>query len=274
MNLVARAACAAGMLLASSAFAHQHPMSAQEFYEALGWDFATAEVTTQQVGPSLYVLFGLGGNVAVSVGDDGVLIVDDQFPEMMPKIKAAIAELGGDGVDFVVNSHWHFDHADGNLTLGQEGAWIIAHANSRKLNTEDRTINLVGVGSLVQKAYPPHALADITFERDMQLHLNGEQVDVLHFGPAHTGGDAAVIFRGNNAVHFGDVFGAGYPFIDIDNGGSIDGMIAFCSAVAEQIDAQTTVIPGHGPVSTYADLQAYIAMLTTVRGAGYRLGLQ
>ena len=247
--------------------AHEHQMTAEEMYQALGWDFASMEITSEKVGANLYVLFGVGGNIAVSVGDDGVLIVDDQFPQMLPKITAAISEFGGEGVDFVVNSHWHFDHADGNLALGKQGTWIISQANSREMNTEDRMIGLVGIGKHLQKAYPAHALADITFDERMQLHFNGEQIDLLHYGPAHTSGDTATVFRGNNAVHFGDVFNAGYPFIDVDNGGSLDGMITFCSEVLAGINAETTVIPGHGPVSSYADLEAYIAMLTTVRGS-------
>ena len=241
-------------------------MTTEQMYEALSWDFSAAEVTVEKVADNLYVLFGIGGNIAVSVGSDGVLIVDDQFPEMIPKVTAAISELGGEGVDFVVNSHWHFDHADGNLALGNQGAWIISQENSRTKNTEDQLIHLVGIGSYLQKAYPAHALPDITFDDSMQLHFNGEQVDLLHFGPAHTSGDTVTVFRGSNAVHFGDVFNAsGYPFIDVDNGGSLDGMIAFCSAVLAEISAETTVIPGHGAVSTYADLEAYIAMLVSVR---------
>jgi len=253
-------------LLYGNAYAHEHGlMTDEQMYEALGWDFAATEVTVEQVGDNLYVLFGIGGNIAVSVGDDGVLIVDDQFPEMIPKVKAAIAELGGGAVDFVVNSHWHFDHADGNLALGSQGAWIISQANSRAMNTEDHVIDLVGIGKYNQPAYPAHALADITFDDRMSLHFNGEQIDLLHYGPAHTSGDAVTLFRGHNAVHFGDVFGGGYPYIDVGNGGSISGMIEFCSAVLAEIDSETKVIPGHGAVSTYADLEAYIAMLSTVR---------
>lgn len=251
--------------LAQPAAAHEHPMSFDEIIEAVGWDFDATPITTEQVGDNLYVLFGVGGNIALSVGKDGVLIVDDQHPAMIPKVAEAIAGLGGGAVDFVVNSHWHFDHADGNIALGEQGAWIISQINSRRMNRVDRSINLVGVGTYVQQAYPPHALADITFNDLMQLHFNGERVDLLHFGPAHTSGDTATIFRGHNAVHFGDVFNAGYPFIDVDNGGSLDGMIAFCSAVLAQIDTDTVVIPGHGPVSTYADLEAYIEMLSAVR---------
>ncbi len=254
-------------LMLSSAFvtAHKHDfLSREEMIESIGWDFSKAEIVVQKITPNLYVLFGLGGNIAVSVGDDGVLIVDDQFPELVPMIEEAIRDLGGNSVDLVINSHWHFDHADGNLALGKTGSLIVAHANSRKKNLEDQSINLVGVGRYVQPAYPEHALADLTFNRDMQIYFNGESIELVHYGPAHTSGDTVTIFRGNNAVHFGDVFNTAYPFIDSENGGSISGMINFCQQVLSSINKETVVIPGHGPVSTYQDLKDYIDMLSTV----------
>lgn len=253
------------MLMLACAQAGAHDLlSLEELGAAFGWDFEGTEIRTEQVGENLYVLFGVGGNIAVSVGDDGVLVVDDQFPQMMARIKAAIGEIGGEGIDFAINTHWHFDHADGNLTLGPEGTWIVAHENARAMNTGDHIVNLVTM-QYDQKAYPPAALPDVTYNRRMQFHINGEQIDLVHFGPAHTTGDTGVIFRGHNAVHLGDVFGGGYPFIDADNGGDINGIISFCEAVLAEIDAETKVIPGHGEVSSYGDLQAYIAMLSTVR---------
>jgi cyclase len=239
-------------------------LTLDELGAAFGWDFEGTEIRTEQVGDNLYVLFGVGGNIAVSVGDDGVLVVDDQFPRMMSRIKAAIGELGGTDIDFAINTHWHFDHAEGNLTLGPEGTWIVAQENARAMNTGDHVVNLVSM-QYEQKAYPQAALPDITYDKQMQFHFNGEQIDLMHFGPAHTTGDTAVIFRNNNAVHLGDVFNAGYPFIDADNGGAINGIISFCEAVLAEIDADTKVVPGHGEVSDYAGLQAYIGMLTTVR---------
>lgn len=228
-------------MLAASAQAHDGPavptpVSLDALLNAFGWDMATAEVTSQKIADDFYVLFGVGGNVAVSLGENGVLIVDDQFPQMMKKIKRAIRGLGGKKVDMVVNTHWHFDHAEGNLTLGKEDTLIVAQKNSRTMMFEDHIINLVGV-SYEQKAYPASAYPDITYDNTMQIHMNGETVDLMHFGPAHTTGDTAVIFRGSNAVHLGDVFNnAGYPFIDADNGGSIDGVIAFCAGVLGEID--------------------------------------
>ena len=267
-----RSTISIALLFAALAIAPTHAqahdlMTLDELMGAFGWDFETAEIKAEQHGDGLYVLFGLGGNIAVSIGEDGVLIVDDQFPQLVPKIEAKIAELGGGAVDFAINTHWHFDHAQGNLTLGPQGSWLVAQANSRRMMADDHIINLVAM-QYKQQAYPENARPAITFDDTMQLHFNGEQIDLLHFGPAHTTGDAAVIFRGRNAVHFGDVFNnAGYPFIDVDNGGDLDGMIRFCASVQAEIDEDTTVIPGHGPVTDYQALTDYIHMLNTVRAA-------
>ena len=162
------------------------------------------------------------------------------------------------------NTHWHFDHAEGNLTLGPEGTWIVAQENSRAMMQEDHIINLVSAKYL-QKAYPTAAQPVITYTDRMRFHFNGEAIDLLHFGPAHTTGDTAVYFRGSNAVHLGDVFNRGYPFIDADNGGDIDGMIAFCEAVLNTIERDTVVIPGHGEISDWSGLASYISMLKTIR---------
>ena len=245
-------------------------MSRDELLERFGWDLATAEVTTEQVGEGLHVMFGVGGNIAVSIGADGVLIVDDQFPEMVPKMRAAIEALGretgtGSEIDYVVNTHWHFDHAQGNLVLGPAGARILAHANARRDMARGGLINLV-IARYRQEPYPEEALPTLTYARRMQLHFNGEQIDLIHSGPAHTTGDTAVIFQGHNAVHFGDVFvTTGYPFIDVDSGGDIDGMIAFCRAVLAELHEDAVVIPGHGPITDRATVVAYVIMLKTVR---------
>jgi cyclase len=258
-------------MLAASAQAHDGPavptpVSLDALLSAFGWDMATAEVTSQKIADDFYVLFGVGGNVAVSLGENGVLIVDDQFPQMMPKLESAIASLGGSGVDFAINTHWHFDHAEGNLALGPGGTWLVSQANSRQMMQDDHVINLVGI-AYEQKAYPPAVLPVITYDDVMHFHFNGQRVDLMHFGPAHTTGDTAIIFRGTNAVHLGDVFNnAGYPFIDAGNGGTIDGLIRFCSETLRQINEDTVVVPDHGPVTDYATLVAYVEMLTTVRG--------
>jgi cyclase len=267
MLAVSGAAALAGSAFAQTTAGEAFSQDAerQRIVTAFGWDFATAEVITERINERLHVLFGIGGNVLVSRGDDGVLLVDDQFPEMAPKLQAAVEQLGGGMPDFVINTHWHFDHADGNLAFGPAGSWLIAQANSREMMLSTHVIDLVEL-QYTQGPYPREALPVIAYDRSMQMHFNGERIDLMHFGAAHTTGDTAVFFRGSNVVHLGDVFNnAGYPFIDAGNGGTIDGLIAFCLAVLAEIDAETVVVPGHGPVTGYDNLQAYVAMLQVVR---------
>lgn len=254
---------AALILFGSAANAHEY-LNFDELVDAFGMDLDNAEVRTETVAPGVHVLFGAGGNVVASVGDQGVLMVDSQFPQMIPRLMEAIQSLGGDGIDFTINTHWHFDHADGNPVLGREGTWMVSQLNSRRMMTRDNGIDLVRLAYL-QPAYPAEALPVITFRDQMQFHFNGESIELLHFGPAHTTGDTAVLFRNSNVVHMGDVFNAGYPFIDAGNGGDIEGMIRFCERVLEQLDPASKVVPGHGPVLGYDDLADYIDMLSTVR---------
>ena len=147
---------------------------------------------------NFHVLFGVGGNILVSIGANGVLIVDDQFPQMVPKYKATIGELGGGAVNFAINTHWHFDHADGNQVLGPEGTWLVAQENSRQMMTKNNVINLVSA-KRDQPAYAETALPVLTYDDAMRFHFNGERIDLMHFGPAHTTGDTAVIFRGHKS---------------------------------------------------------------------------
>ena len=259
------------LLLATAATAHQHlpgeqnALEREALLEGFGWDVATAGVRTEKIAEGLYVLFGLGGNIAVSVGKDGTLIVDDQLPELADRIKAAIAELGGGRIDYVINTHWHFDHADGNNALGPDGATIISHDNARSDMADGGIINMV-IAQYHQAPYPEAALPELTYQREMSLHFNGGEIELRHFSRAHTDGDTAVFFRKHNAVHLGDVFNnSGYPFVDVGSGGGIDGMIRFCKETLAQIDQHTVVIPGHGPVTDYARLGQYLAMLRTVR---------
>jgi glyoxylase-like metal-dependent hydrolase (beta-lactamase superfamily II) len=225
----------------------------------------TTPITTLELAENFHVLFGVGGNILVSIGANGVLIVDDQFPQMVPKYKATIGELGGGAVSFAINTHWHFDHADGNQVLGPEGTWLVAQENSRQMMTKNNVINLVST-TRDQPAYAETALPVLTYDDTMRFHFNGERIDLMHFGPAHTTGDTAVIFREHKAVHMGDVYNnAGYPFIDVDNGGSLNGVIEFCSKVLAQIDETYMIVPGHGPVADAAALADYVAMLTMIR---------
>jgi glyoxylase-like metal-dependent hydrolase (beta-lactamase superfamily II) len=235
-----------------------------ELLKGWGIDLLAREIRTETVAPGLHVLFGAGGNVAVSIGEQGVLMVDSQFPEMVPKIQEAIRELGGQGIDFAINTHWHFDHADGNPVIGSEGTWIAAHQNSRDMMLGKHDVDLVRT-VYEQPPYLPEGLPVIAYDRRMRFYLNGQRIELLHFGAAHTTGDTAVIFRGSNAVHMGDVYNARYPFIDAGNGGSINGVIDFCKGVLAELKEDSIVIPGHGPVAKYADLVEYVAMLELVR---------
>ena len=272
-----RIATCAACLLAATAFyasaqeeapapaapASDEVLDLPQLMERFQWSFDT-EITTQEVGEGLHVLFGVGGNIAASIGEDGVLIVDNMAPQMVPKVEAAIRELGGGRIDYAVNTHWHFDHADGNLALGPAGTWIVAHQNTADMMAKTNLLNMV-ITRYRQEAYPPKARPAIAFEDRMRLYFNGE-IDIVHPGPAHTGGDSAIIFRDQNAVHFGDVFNnTGYPFIDADSGGHINGMIAFCQAILDEMAPNAIIIPGHGEVTGPATVTAYIAMLTTVR---------
>ena len=244
----------------------QQVMTPDELNASRGVDWAAAQVRVESIASDLHVLFGVGGNVLASIGSQGVLIVDDQYPAMVPKLRSAIRGLGGEGVDFVINTHWHFDHTGGNPLMGMAGSWMVAHVNSRQMMTARQVVNLTG-GVLVEQApSPPQALPAVTYEDRMRLHFNGEQIDLLYFGSAHTTGDTAVIFRVHNVVHMGDVFNTGgYPFIDADNGGDLDGVILFCESVLAEIGQATIVVPGHGPLGTYADLAQYTSMLRTIR---------
>lgn len=231
-------------------------------------DLDAIEIRVEKLSDTLYVLDGIRGfgNILASIGKDGVLIVDDDAEANIPKIKATINELGGGEVDFTINTHWHFDHSNGNKAIGPGGGWIVSQSNSRKMMTSDQTIFIPYALEMGQPAYEEDALPVLTFDKTMQFHFNGEQIDLLHFGPAHTTGDAAVYFRKHNIVHMGDVFNnSGFPFIDAGNGGSIDGFIHFCSEVLKTINKDTVIFPGHGTKASYDEFESYIDMLATIR---------
>ena len=233
--------------------------------DAFGWDMKNPTISTERITDNLHVLFGNGGNILVSTGDDGVLLVDDQMPEAKNVILRAIRKLGGRSVDYIINTHWHFDHAEGNNVFGPSGAQIIAQENSRYMMLNPQPINLSFI-VYPQQPYPLEAVPEITYKNSMNLHLNGDQIELYHFGHAHTTGDSAVYLRDSNVLHMGDVFNmTGPPFIDADNGGSIDGIIHFCEEILKVVNDETIVVPGHGPISTTEDIQIYIDMLIVVR---------
>lgn len=225
-------------------------------------DFDNIEITTIEVTDGIYMLQGSGGNIGVSVGADATIIIDDQFAPLTDKIEAAIADITNQPVDFVINTHFHYDHTDGNENFGRAGAYIVAQDNSRKRMEADQ---LLANGRL-QEAYDDVGLPKITFFDSMRFYFNGNTVDLVNTGSGHTDGDAQVFFREANVIHTGDMFVRyGLPFIDRNNGGSLDGMIDATWNIATLIDNRTRIIPGHGQVASRSDLLDYRTMLLTIR---------
>ena len=226
-------------------------------------DWSKVEVKVVPVAGGVSMLVGQGGNIGVTTGKDGTFLIDDQFAQLLPKIKAAVKTLGDQPIRFVVNTHFHGDHTGSNAPLGESGVVIVAQDNVRKrlgLERVDRDTK----EKIPPK--PPSAWPLITFADSVAFHLNGDDVDVIHVATAHTDGDAIIRFQKANVIHMGDTFFNGmYPFIDIDSGGSIDGIIAAADKGLSLSDAATKIIPGHGPLGTKADLQRYRDVLAGVR---------
>lgn len=241
----------------------QETMSGEDLFKSFGVDPETTEVVSHELAPGMYALRGVGGTIVASIGSQGTLVVDDQFEASVPRIHAAIGELGGGPIDFVINTHWHFDHVDGNLPLAESGTWIVAHETTREMMKHPQTVNLVNVLA-TQDGYPDAALPVITFSDRLRFHFNGQTIDLLHFGPAHTTSDVAVFFRESGVVHMGDIYNSRYPFIDTDSGGSLSGAIEFCRKVLAELGTDAVIVPGHGVPGTRADFEAYIDMLATV----------
>ncbi|MGQ0712326.1 MAG: MBL fold metallo-hydrolase [Gemmatimonadaceae bacterium] len=226
-------------------------------------NFDSVQVVTVRISAGVYMLTGAGGNIGVSVGDNGVFLVDDQYAPLTPKIVAAVKAIRDEPIRFVLNTHWHGDHTGGNENMGAAGALIVAHENVRKRMSVEQFLEMFNWRT---PPSPQAALPIVTFTDAVTFHLNGEDIHAFHVEPAHTDGDAIVHFRTANAVHMGDIFFNGmYPFIDISTGGSIDGMIAAVDRVLGMIEADTKLIPGHGPLASRADLQTYRDMLAGVR---------
>lgn len=242
-------ALAAALIVAS-------PVSSQ------GFDDVKVEII--DLGSGLAMLIGRGGNVGVSTGRDGNIVIDDQYAPLTPRIRAAVAKLGRGPIRFVINTHWHGDHTGGNENLAAQGALIVAHENVRRRMSTEQFVEAF------DRRIPPASRASlpvVTFEDRVTLHLNDQTLTAIHLGPAHTDGDAIVLMSPANVIHTGDVYVAGaYPFIDISSGGSLDGLIAATSQLLEMTDADTKIIPGHGPLSNRVELDAWSAMLRDVRG--------
>lgn len=221
------------------------------------------EIRVEKLAPGVAVLFGEGGNIGLSYGEDGNGLIDDQFAPLTAKIKAAVATVDPDPVTFVINTHFHGDHTGGNENFGKGGSVIVAHDNVRARMAVEQIRN----GNR-RPPSPKAALPVITFGSGLSLHLNGDDLDVIHVANAHTDGDAIIYFRKANVLHMGDTFfnKISLPFIDLASGGSIDGAIAAVDTGLKLANDQTRIIPGHGPVATKAELAAYGAMLKDIRG--------
>ena len=233
------------------------PLLAQE------QDFSKVEVKAEKVAEGVYVLTGAGGNIGLSIGKSGSLVIDDQYAPLSDKILAMIKTLSPDPVRFVVNTHWHGDHTGGNENLAKTGAFLVAHENVRKRMGSEQFIALFN-----QKvpASPEVALPVVTFAEGVSFYWNGDEVRAYHVAPAHTDGDTVVQFVKADVVHMGDCFFNGnYPFIDTSSGGKVDGVVAAAERVLAGVSDKTRIIPGHGPVASKADLQAYRDTVKAIR---------
>jgi cyclase len=218
-------------------------------------NYDTVQVRTMALAPGVFMLVGAGGNIGLSVGDDAAFIVDDQFAPLTPKILAAIAAVTPKPVRFVLNTHWHFDHTGGNENLGKAGAIVMAHENVRRRMSTEQFIQAL---NRREPASPHGALPVVTFTDAVTFHINGDSVIAQKVPSAHTDGDAIVRFVKANVIHMGDVFhNTGLPFVDRSSGGSIHGVIGAADLVLGMSDANTKIIPGHGPVADRARLKAW-----------------
>lgn len=228
-------------------------------------DFSKVQMKVTKVAGSVYMLEGAGGNIGASVGEDGIVIVDDQFAPLAEKIQAALKGITDKPVRFVINTHYHGDHTGSNAFF-QKQAPIIAQDNVRKRLESG---GVAGNGASIHmenKPQPKEALPIITFDHDVTVHLNGEDIRALYFPAGHTDGDSIIFFPKSNVVHMGDDFVTyGFPFIDVDSGGSINGMIDAVEHVIQQLPADVKIIPGHGPISSLDDVRRYAAMLRETR---------
>jgi cyclase len=227
-------------------------------------DYSKVQIKTTKVSGNIYMLEGEGGNIAASVGEDGIVIVDDQFAPLAEKIQAALKSLGitDKPVRFVINTHYHGDHTGGNAPFANSGSTVIAQDNVRKRLESGGAGGYSESAKMDLKPAEKGALPVITFEHDVTVHLNGEDIRALHFPSGHTDGDSIIFFPKNNVVHMGDDFVRyGFPFIDVLSGGSVQGMIDALEKASAQLPADVKVIPGHGAISNLDDVRAFVKML-------------
>jgi glyoxylase-like metal-dependent hydrolase (beta-lactamase superfamily II) len=221
--------------------------------------FDAVTITTEKLTENIYMFQGAGGNIGISIGEDGVFVIDDQFAALSDKIIAAIKMLSDKPIKFLANTHHHGDHTGGNVNMAKQGATIMAHDNVRvrlELPKSD--------GTAAQK----EALPMITFNDTMSLYLNGEKVLIFHVDNAHTDGDALLYFTQSNVLHTGDTYFQGrYPYIDLNSGGSVNGYIASAKKALMLINETTQIIPGHGKLSNKTEFQGFLDMLETLKRA-------
>ncbi|WP_339827197.1 MBL fold metallo-hydrolase [uncultured Parasphingorhabdus sp.] len=226
--------------------------------------FAGVEIKVVPLAEGVAVLFGAGGNIGVSYGPDGTVLIDDQFAPLTPKIQAAIAGLGAEPVTYLINTHWHGDHSGGNENFGKAGALIMAHDHVR-----ERMLGIQKSGRGNDPASAVEALPTVTYHDGLKLHLNGDEVQIKHMKHGHTDGDSIIFWKKANVLHMGDLFfnKMSLPFIDLDSGGNARGILAAADKVLTMVNDDTKIIPGHGPMATKTDLIAYRDMMKTVIGA-------
>jgi glyoxylase-like metal-dependent hydrolase (beta-lactamase superfamily II) len=254
-------------------------------------DFSKVEIRTTRLTEGLYLLQGAGGNMTASVGPDGVLLVDDEYAELADKIRAALRGLGSAGpggsaggsssggqpgssarrdtaVRYVINTHYHYDHTGANAALAKDGATVIAQDNAR---ARLKTGGTAGNGGSITREVPAveaAALPQVTFDHELTVHVNGDDVRAVYYPAAHTDGDTIVFFPKTATVAMGDIYVRyGFPFIDINAGGTVQGMIAACEDVLRRVPADTRVVPGHGELAGVADLREYLQMLKDTSAA-------
>src|SRR2546423_15039907 len=226
-------------------------------------DFSKVEIKVQKVADGVYMLSGAGGNIGASIGEDGVVIIDDEFAPLVPKIQAALKGITDKRVRFILNTHYHGDHTGGNQPMAKSGSPIIAQENVRKRLAARTEIKKFG------KPTPPapkDAPPIITLNERLTVHLNGEDIRAIHFPAGHTDGDSVIFFPKANVVHMGDDFVTyGFPFVDIENGGSVTGMIAGCEKGLSMVPADAKFISGHGPLSSGDDGRQFVGLMRETR---------
>ena len=227
-------------------------------------DWDAVEIQVVSVAEGVHVLVGRGGNIGVSVGEDGTILVDDQFAPLTEKIVAAVRTITPDPVRFLINTHFHGDHTGGNENFGKRGSIIAAHDNVRQRMSSEQVREVLRQDTT--PASPPDALPKITFADEVTFHWNGDTIRVFHVETAHTDGDSIIYFTNADVFHMGDTFFNGrYPFIDVDFGGNVNGVIAAADRVLSMTQPTTKILPGHGEIATPGDLRRYRDMLSDVR---------